>query len=75
MEIDLDQESGVITEVGFKANTIPQFNVGYTQLKTDISKIVESEFGGKVSIGGMIDGIGVPDCVLNSFKAANNLSQ
>lgn len=63
-------------EVGFVKNAIPQYNVGYLDLKAKAWKLAENEFNGNLSFGGMTfaDGVGVPDCVMSSFKDALRLS-
>ncbi|QPG76202.1 hypothetical protein FOA43_003588 [Brettanomyces nanus] len=63
-------------EVGLIENAIPQYNVGYLDLKAQAWKLADSEFHGALSFGGMTfaDGVGVPDCVMSSFKDAVKLA-
>ncbi|ODQ79764.1 hypothetical protein BABINDRAFT_180311 [Babjeviella inositovora NRRL Y-12698] len=53
-------------------NCLPQFNVGYADNKEGMEAILNDEFKGQLSVGGMAfgDGAGVPDCVMNGFRGA-----
>lgn len=74
LDVNLGDDAKI--EVGCVKNAIPQYNVGYLDLKSKAWKLAENEFNGKLSFGGMTfaDGVGVPDCVMNSFKDALKLS-
>ncbi|VEU23370.1 DEKNAAC104703 [Brettanomyces naardenensis] len=63
-------------EVGSARDAIPQYNVGYLDLKDQAWKLSKSQFNGALSFGGMTfaDGVGVPDCVMSSFKDATKLA-
>lgn len=54
---------------------IPQYHVGYEQNKATAKKILAEDFHGKLSAGGMCfgNGVGVPDCVMNSLEDALSL--
>ncbi len=57
-------------------NCLPQYHIGYDDMKKRFLESVKEEFGERLSTGGMSfgDGAGVPDCVVNSFKNAANLA-
>lgn len=54
---------------------IPQYHVGYEQNKAAVKKTLAEDFHGKLSVGGMCfgNGVGVPDCVMNSLEGALSL--
>ncbi|CUM67547.1 uncharacterized protein PRCAT00005247001 [Priceomyces carsonii] len=56
----------------FIDDCIPQFNVGYDEQKRKLLKVLDEASRGRFSIGGTSfgNGVGVPDCVLNSLEAA-----
>lgn len=57
-------------------NCLPQFHIGYDEMKKNFLTSVQEEFGDRLSTGGMSfgDGAGVPDCVLNAMKNAVKLA-
>lgn len=63
-------------EIGSVHDAIPQLNVGYNDLKSKAWDLANNKYQSKLSFGGMTfgDGIGVPDCVMSSFKDALKLS-
>lgn len=70
--LHLEVPESATVDVSFIDNCIPQYNVGYQQVKEEILGEIEREFCGFVSAGGMSfgQGVGVPDCVMDSFKGA-----
>jgi oxygen-dependent protoporphyrinogen oxidase len=54
---------------------LPQFHVGYDDLKQSFHHSLEKEFSGLLSYGGMAfsNGCGVPDCVSHSYKSVLEL--
>ncbi|ODV86455.1 hypothetical protein CANARDRAFT_232149 [[Candida] arabinofermentans NRRL YB-2248] len=76
--IDLDKYKGEhIYEVDYIVESIPQYGVGYLDLKQDCWTLANEQFDGRFSFGGMAlgDGVGVPDCIMNSFKDAVSLGE
>ncbi|ODV97828.1 hypothetical protein PACTADRAFT_78270 [Pachysolen tannophilus NRRL Y-2460] len=78
--IDLNvykDENGFILEKTVIENCIPQYEVGYNDLYENVMKNLQSEFEGKLSIGGMsfnkAKSIGVPDCFMDSFESSIEL--
>jgi len=58
-------------------NCLPQFHIGYDELKRNFLENLKKEFDERISVGGMSfgDGAGVPDCVVNGFKDAERLAR
>ncbi|CDK24949.1 unnamed protein product [Kuraishia capsulata CBS 1993] len=76
LKIDLEAVRKSTIEIELIEDGIPQYNVGYQMLKSKIILKMKDEYGHRLSLGGMAlgDGIGVPDCYLNGFKSALELS-
>ncbi|KAI0461572.1 hypothetical protein LJB42_000871 [Komagataella kurtzmanii] len=79
LNIDLDEFASLpdfkmeITKI---PNCIPQYEVGYLDLKRKVQNAASKEFNDQISFGGMAfgDGVGIPDCVQNAFKDSATLS-
>ncbi|CAI5756877.1 unnamed protein product [Candida verbasci] len=71
--IESINDNDLIISYDLITNCIPQYNLGYQEIKTDVESILNQDY--KLSFGGTVfgDGIGVPDCVINSFKDALKL--
>lgn len=57
---------------------IPQFEVGYLDYKEKVLEKVDKDYKGHLSLGGMsfnsLNGVGVPDCFVDSMRLAIELS-
>lgn len=51
---------------------IPQPNVGHMARLVRVHSAVSAWSGGRVELGGMVNGVSVPDCVMNACRAATN---
>lgn len=58
-----------LVSYNFHRQCIPQYHIGYVEDKAAVHKELDNT---NVSVGGMAygNGIGVPDCVMNSYEAA-----
>ncbi|KAK6200305.1 mitochondrial protoporphyrinogen oxidase [Scheffersomyces amazonensis] len=68
------EENDILISYNLHQDCIPQYNVGYEQLK----QTMLDEFANtKLSFGGMAfgTGVGVPDCVVDSLQASLQLSK
>ncbi|RLL45028.1 protoporphyrinogen oxidase [Oceanobacillus piezotolerans] len=54
-------------------NARPQYTVGHQQRVREIRESVSSQLPGVYLIGSSYDGAGIPDCVRNAEKAANDV--
>lgn len=65
-------DKDILISYNLHADCIPQYNVGYEEIKAQVHEILSTQYKDKLSIGGMCfgNGIGVPDCVMNSLEAA-----
>ncbi|KAI5963644.1 HEM14 [Candida pseudojiufengensis] len=74
-KIDSIGDNDIIISYNLIENCIPQYNLGYQEIKANVFNIVDKE-NFKLSFGGTVfgDGIGVPDCVSNALKDATKLS-
>jgi len=63
------EENDILISYNLHRDCIPQYNVGYEKQKQKVHDIMNQQFGGKLSLGGMgfASGIGVPDCVMNGL--------
>ncbi|OBA14207.1 uncharacterized protein OGAPODRAFT_40325, partial [Ogataea polymorpha] len=73
LHIDLDKCNGTeVIEIEYWRDAIPQYRVGHEEMVSKVVGAVRHEFGDSVTLGGTTfgDGVGVPDCVVRSFKDA-----
>ncbi|KAG7858581.1 hypothetical protein KL939_002703 [Ogataea angusta] len=73
LHIDLDKCNGTeVIEIEYWTDAIPQYRVGHEELKKKVAEATRQVFGDKVTLGGTTfgDGVGVPDCVVQSFTDA-----
>ncbi|ODV64561.1 oxygen-dependent protoporphyrinogen oxidase [Ascoidea rubescens DSM 1968] len=72
LNIELDDIKEKLIELEIVKNAIPQYEVGFIELREEIHQKVCEIYKDKVKLGGMSfsNGIGVPDCVLNGFTEA-----
>lgn len=68
------QENDIVISYNLHQKCIPQYNVGYGEIKEKMLKLLESE---RLTLGGMTFGIGVgvPDCVLDGLKTAIKIKE
>ncbi|KAI5965464.1 HEM14 [Candida theae] len=74
LQVDSIGDDDIVVSCSLHRDCIPQYNLGYQELKQDVLDLVEKEHY-KLSFGGTVfaEGIGVPDCVSNSFTDAVKL--
>lgn len=70
-------DKDILISYNLHQNCIPQYNVGYEDIKTRVHEILNHQYNNNLSIGGVCfgNGIGVPDVVLNSLQAAFELKK
>ncbi|RCK60836.1 Protoporphyrinogen oxidase [Candida viswanathii] len=68
LEVDTIKDNDLIISYNLHLHCIPQYNLGYYETKAKVDEILKHDY--KLSFGGAVfgDGIGVPDCVILSFK-------
>ncbi|KAL6453222.1 HEM14 Protoporphyrinogen oxidase [Candida maltosa Xu316] len=68
LELDDLKDDDLVISYNYHENCIPQYNVGYEETKAKVNNLLEKDY--KLSFGGTVfgEGLGVPDCVINSFK-------
>lgn len=73
LELDNMKDDDLIISYNLHVNCIPQYNLGYQETKSNVDNIIEQDY--KLSFGGTVfgEGLGVPDCVIGSFKDALQL--
>ncbi|KAI3402699.2 HEM14 [Candida oxycetoniae] len=71
LQVDSINDDDMVMSYCLHKDCIPQYNIGYQENKTKALDILEKQHY-KLSFGGTVfaDGVGVPDCVSNSFNAA-----
>ncbi|KAI5968656.1 HEM14 [Candida margitis] len=74
LKVDSIEPNDIIISYSLHQDCIPQYNLGYQELKSKVLDILEKEHY-KLSFGGTVfaEGVGVPDCVSNSFADAVKL--
>ncbi|CAK9436160.1 uncharacterized protein LODBEIA_P07180 [Lodderomyces beijingensis] len=74
LEVDSIKDDDLVVSYSLHTDCIPQYNLGYQETKAKVLDILDKEHY-KFSFGGTVfaDGVGVPDCVSNSFKDAMKL--
>lgn len=72
VNLDKLDDNDLIISYNLHENCIPQYNVGYNELKLKVATILDEDLQGSLSIGGMCfgNGVGVPDCVMNGLEDA-----
>lgn len=74
LKVDSIGPNDIIISYSLHKDCIPQYNLGYQELKTKVLDRLKKEHF-KLSFGGTVfaEGIGVPDCISNSFTDAVKL--
>ncbi|KAG5421259.1 HEM14 [Candida metapsilosis] len=74
LEVDSIGSDDIMISYNLHKECIPQYNLGYQELKATVLDILEKNHY-KLSFGGTVfaEGLGVPDCVSNSFTDAIKL--
>lgn len=74
LEVDSIEPNDIVISYSLHKDCIPQYNLGYQELKARALDVLEKN-NYKLSFGGTVfaEGLGVPDCVSNSFTDAVKL--